>query len=66
MGDAMCEDYVKAEQSRERQAQEHETKPYYWWEYPDPFPTRATPAPVVNPNGLARSRQELRKRTGKE
>jgi len=64
-GDVMCEDYEKAKASRERQAQERRT-PYYWWEMPDPFEQTATPAPVSNPHGLARSRQELKKRQGKE
>ena len=66
MGDCLCEDYEKAKQSRERQAADKEKQPYYWWEYQDPFPTKATPVPISNPSGLARSRQELKRRQGKE
>lgn len=66
MGDILCEDYDKAKESRDRQAEERNTRPYYWWEYSDPFPTRATRTPVSNPNGLARSRRELKARLKKE
>ncbi len=61
MGDCMCEDYDKARENRERQAQDVE--PYYWWELPDPFPAKGTVL-AVNPNGLVRSRSELMKRQG--
>lgn len=60
MNDCMCEDYDKAKESRERRNSEH--KPYYWWEYPDPFEVKATSAPISNSSGLARSRKELRER----
>jgi len=64
MGDAMCEDYEKAKQNRDRQAADkHE--PYYWWERPDSPEEKATPA-RTNSSGLARSRRELKSRQGKE
>lgn len=64
--DLMCEDYQKAKESRERQAAEKESRPYYWWEYLDPFEKKASQPPVSNPNGLARTKAELKKRLGKE
>lgn len=65
MGDCMCEDYDKAKVSRERQTQDV-SKPYYWWEMPDPFEQTATLALISNPNGLARSRSELKRRQTSE
>jgi len=60
----LVEDAEKARQNRERVASERDNKPYYWWEYPDPFQkTPATPRPVSSSTGLARSRQELKIRT---
>jgi len=64
MANVMCEDLQKAKENRERQAQDNDNKPYYWWEYPDPFPTKATPASKNNSGGLARSRKELQNRGG--
>ena len=61
---AMVDDANKAKENRERIAAERENHPYYWWEYPDPFLKKMPP--VSNPRGLARSRQELKKRLGKE
>ena len=64
MGDCMCEDYQKAKENRDRQAADKD--PYYWYEFPDPFETKATHAIKVNVGGLARSRKELKIRQGKE
>jgi len=66
MDNIMVEDEQKAKESRDRIETERINKPYYWWEMPDPFETEATLAPKTNSGGLARSRQELRKRQGKE
>lgn len=57
--DILVDNEQKAKENRDRVAAERNNKPYYWWEYPDPFPRRAAHAPVSNPKGLARSRQEL-------
>jgi len=62
----MVDDEQKAKENRERVEADRVNQPYYWWELPDPFEKKATPQPVSNPMGLARSRQELRKRLGKE
>ena len=64
MSDCMCEDYQKAKESRERQVADKD--PYYWYEFPDPFGVEATPEIKVNTGGLARSRNELKIRQGKE
>jgi len=56
----------KAKENRDRVAADRVNQPYYWWEFPDPFINKATPQPVSNPRGLARSKQELKRRLGKE
>ena len=62
----MVDDERKAKENRERVEADRVNQPYYWWEYPDPFAGKAKSQPVSNPKGLARSRQELKKRLGKE
>lgn len=70
MGDAMCENYERAKQNREKLAKEP-CEPQYWWEFPDSFDPEATKqeattTPVKTFGGLARTRRELRIRQGKE
>ena len=59
----LVDDAEKARQNRERVAAERDNKPYYWWEHSDPFQAPATPKPVSFV-GLARTREELRRRNG--
>jgi len=62
----LVDNIQKAKENRDRVAADRVSQPYYWWELPDPFIKTATPQPVSNPKGLARSRQELKIRLGKE
>jgi len=52
-------DLDEAKKNRERVAKDRDRKPYYWYEENDPFGAEVA---TSNPDGLARSKLELKNR----